>query len=263
MNKEKMGMVQTGFALSGGGARGFAHLGILEALSEKGIHPDMISGISAGAIVGAFLASGRSPRDIHEIMKAGNHFRYTRIQIPKTGFFRLDGLQKILEREIPFASIEELPLPLFIGVSNLTEGKMEYRNRGPLAKTVLASSSIPILFSPVVFDGCQYVDGGLLDNIGVEPLIGKCRKMVVSNISPLQQSPQINSITQMITRTFLVGIHARMREARNYADLYIEPAELTRFEVLKISKADEMFRIGYETVMRMEEAAFAPFRADS
>jgi NTE family protein len=254
-----MEMVETGFALSGGGARGFAHLGILEALSEKGIRPDIISGVSAGAIVGAFIASGKSPSQVHEIIKAGKHFRYTRIQIPKTGFFRLDGLQKILEQEIPYSNIEELPLPLYIGIANLSEGRMEYRNRGPLALTVLASSSIPILFSPVDLDSCQFVDGGLLDNIGVEPLIGKCRKLVVSNISPLENSTHINSMIQMITRTFLVGIHARIREAKNVADLYIEPAGLTRFEVLSLSKADEMFRIGYNTVMQMDDSAFAPF----
>ncbi len=254
-----MEMVHTGFALSGGGARGFAHLGILEALFEKGIRPDIISGISAGAIVGAFIASGRSPREVHEILKAGKHFRYTRIQIPKTGFFRLDGLQKILEQEIPFVNIEELPLPLFIGISNLTEGRMEYRNKGPLAQTVLASSSIPILFSPVVLNDCQFVDGGLLDNIGVEPLIGKCKKLVVSNISPLENSAHINSMTQMITRTFLVGIHARIRDAKNVADLYIEPAGLTHFEVLSLSKADEMFQIGYDAVMQMDDSVFTPF----
>lgn len=254
-----MEMAHTGFALSGGGARGFAHLGILEALSEKGIRPDIISGVSAGAIVGAFIASGRPPREVHEIMKTGKHFRYTKIQIPKTGFFRLDGLQKILEQEIPFANIEDLPLPLYIGISNLSEGRMEYRNRGLLAKTVLASSSIPILFSPVDLDGCQYVDGGLLDNIGVEPLTGKCKKLVVSNISPLEHPAYIHSMTQMITRTFLVGIHARIREAKNVADLYIEPAGLTRFDVLSLSKADELFRIGYDTVMQMDDSAFAPF----
>lgn len=252
-------MYQTGFALSGGGARGFAHLGIIQALAEKCIHPDIISGVSAGAIVGAFLASGRSPRDIHQVMKSGNHFRYTKIQIPKTGFLRLDGLQKILEKEIPYTNIEDLPLPLFVGTSNLTEGRMEYRNTGPLARTVLASSSIPILFSPVEIDGCQFADGGLLDNVGVEPLVNKCNRIVVSNISPLQQPARIDGMIRMITRTFLMSIHARIREARNFADLYIEPAELTEFDVLSISKADEMFEIGYNTVMKMEELAFEPF----
>lgn len=256
-------MYTTGFALSGGGARGFAHLGIIDALAEKGIRPDIISGVSAGAIVGAFLASGRAPREIHEILKSGNHFRYTKIQLPKTGFLRLDGLMKILEKEIPYSRIEELPLPFFVGTANLTEGKMVYFNKGPLAQTVLASSSIPILFSPVEMDGCQYADGGLLDNTGVEPLTGKCRRIVVSNISPLEHPAQINSMIQMITRTFLVGIHARIRDAGNLADLYIEPAELTRFDVLKISKADEMFRIGYDAVMQMEDSAFLPFREEN
>ena len=68
---------QTGFVLSGGGARGFAHLGILNALFEKGIKPDVISGVSAGAIVGAFISSGKTPHETHQILKKGNFFRYT------------------------------------------------------------------------------------------------------------------------------------------------------------------------------------------
>jgi NTE family protein len=252
-------MYKIGFVLSGGGARGFAHLGIIQALEEKGIRPDIISGVSAGAIVGAFLASGKSPVEIHELIKEGNHFKYTSIQFPKTGLMRLDGLQKTLEEEIPYLNIEDLPVPLYVGTSNLTRGEMEYRNKGPLSKTVLASASIPVMFSPVELDGCFFADGGLLDNIPVQPLIGICKKIIVSNISPLQKPAKITSLVQIITRTFLMSIHARINEAREHADLYIEPHELTDFDLLSVSKADEMYEIGYNTVYKMDESAFAPF----
>jgi hypothetical protein len=104
-------MYLIGFVLRGGGARGFAHLGIIQALAEMDIHPDIISGVSAGAIVGAFLASGRSTTETHQIIKSGNLFKYTHIQIPKTGILRMDGLQKTIEREIPYKNIEDLPIP--------------------------------------------------------------------------------------------------------------------------------------------------------
>lgn len=252
-------MYQTGIALSGGGARGFAHLGILQGLLEKGIKPEIYSGVSAGAIVGAFIASGRQPSDIHDIIRAGRLFKYTRIQIPKTGLLRLDGLQKVLEKEIPFERIEDLPMPLIIGTTNMTEGIMEYRDKGPLVTTILASASIPILFSPVHIDGCDYVDGGLLDNIAVKPLLSRCKRIIVSNISPLQKHQKIDGIIQMIARTFLMSIHARISEARNHADLYIEPEELTEFEVLGVGKADEMFEIGYNTIMKMPDSSFELF----
>jgi NTE family protein len=254
-------MYPIGFVLSGGGARGFAHLGIIQALAEMDIHPDIISGVSAGAIVGAFLASGKTPTDIQQIIKSGNLFSYTHIQIPKTGILRMDGLQKTIEREIPFKNIEDLPIPLFIGTSNLTEGKMEYRNRGELSRTVLASASIPVLFSPVELDGSLFADGGLLDNIPVQPLIGSCMKIIVSNVSPLEKPVTLTGLVQIIIRTFQMSVHARINEARDHADLYIEPHELTEFELLSVAKADQMFEIGYNTVKNLDKSVFAPFLA--
>ena len=245
-----------GFVLSGGGARGFAHLGIAAALRERGIVPDIISGVSAGAIAGAFLAAGKTPEETFEILKKGGLFKFTKIQIPRDGLMRLDGLLKMIRTEIPYDRIEELPIPFYVGTADLTNGDMEYRNSGPLGKTVLASSSIPVLFSPVEIDGCLYADGGLLNNIPVEPLVGKCRKIIVSNISPLEKPAKVGSLIQVIMRTFLMSIHARVHNAREHADLYIEPPELTSFEVLSMSHADEMYQIGYNAIKKMEEHHF-------
>lgn len=250
-----------GLVLSGGGARGFAHLGIAEGLRERGIVPDIFSGVSAGAIAGAFLASGKTPRETFEILKIGGLFKYTKIQIPHDGLMRLDGLLKMIRKEIPYGKIEDLPTPLIVGTANLTTGEMEYRNSGPLGKTILASASIPILFSPVELDGDQFADGGLLNNIPVEPLIGRCRKIVVSNISPLQKPAQISNLIHVIVRTFLMSIHSRVHIARDHADLYIEPPELTSFEVLSVSHADEMFGIGYQAIMKLEEHHFTALRS--
>lgn len=243
-----------GFVLSGGGTRGFAHLGIMEALREKGITPDVISGVSAGAIAGAFLSAGKSPVETHQILKKGNLYKYTAIQLPTNGLFRLTGLQKIIEREIPYQRIEELPLPMHVGLTNITEGRVEYHDKGPLSKTILASASIPVLFSPVEIDGYLYSDGGLLENLPVQPLIGKCEKIIVSNVSPLQKPFEVKNIAQMVTRTFLVGVHARTEEAKKHASIYIEPSGLINFDLINISNADEAFEIGYKTVHEMEAA---------
>jgi NTE family protein len=248
-------MYNIGFVLSGGGARGFAHLGIIKALGELGIRPDIISGVSAGAIVGAFIASGKTPLETHELMKMGNLLKYSNMQIPKTGLLRMDGLQKTLEREIPYKNIEDLPIPLILGTANLTKAKMEYRNSGVLSRTVLASASLPVLFSPVEIDGCLMADGGLLDNIPVQPLIGKCRKIVVSNVNPLEKPVTLTGLIQIIVRTFQMSVLARIDEARDHAALYIEPHELTDFEFLSVARADQMFEIGYQSVMKQKENA--------
>jgi NTE family protein len=245
-----------GFVLSGGGARGFAHLGILDALSEKGITPDIISGVSAGAIVGAFISSGKTPHETHQILKKGNLFRYTAITLPVNGLLKLDGLHKLIEKEIPYENIEDLPVPMFVGVSNITDGMVEYLNKGPLSRLVLASASIPVLFSPVEINGKFYSDGGLLENIPVEPLVGKCKKIIVSNISPLQKPYEVKNLIQMVTRTFHLSIHSRIKEAKNHADLYIEPDELTHFDLLSVSQSDEAYEIGYRVVAQMDGRLF-------
>ncbi len=247
---------QTGFVLSGGGARGFSHLGILEALFEKGIKPDIISGVSAGAIVGAFISSGKTPHETHQVLKKGNLFKYTAMTIPITGLLKLDGLERVIRREIKIEKIEDLPIPMYIGVTNITDGISEYRNKGQLSKTIMASASIPVLFSPVEIDGKLYCDGGLLENIPVEPLVGMCNKIVVSNISPLQKPAEIKNLIQMVTRTFHLSIHSRIKHAQNHADLYVEPDKLTHFDLLSVGQADEAFEIGYQTVRSMDGKIF-------
>src|SRR5665811_384027 len=176
---------KTGLVLSGGGTRGFAHLGVIAALVEKGIKPDIISGTSAGAITGAFIAAGKTPEEILKIFKKGSFFKYTKLHIPTDGLLKLDGLKEVIQKEIASKNIEDLKVPFFVAVSNLNKGIVEYKNKGLLGETVLASSSIPILFSPVILNGDSYVDGGLMDNIPISPIKTKCEQIIVSNIRPI------------------------------------------------------------------------------
>jgi NTE family protein len=241
-----------GFVLSGGAARGFAHLGILQSLAERGIHPDIISGVSAGAIVGAFIASGRSPLEIFEIIHRSGFLKYTKIQLPTDGLLRLNGLEAILRKEIPVKNIEDLKLPFFVTATNLNTGRVEYFDKGPIHQIVLASSSIPVLFSPVEYNGYQYVDGGLLDNLPVEPIIGKCNKIITQNVNPVNETGHIKSLIQVATRTFDIGVHSRMEFAKRNSDLYIEPGDLDRFELLKASQADDIFKAGYDFTQSLD-----------
>lgn len=244
MTKYKNGLV-----LSGGGTRGFAHLGVVEALYEMGIQPDVISGTSAGSIAGAFLAAGRKPREILEIFKQGSFFNYTKLQIPRDGLMKLDGLKELIGKEIQAKNIEDLPIPLFIAVSNLNTGEVEYRNRGPLGETVLASSSIPILFAPVKMDGNQFVDGGLLDNIPIEPIKLDCEKIIVCNISPINPKDNFKNLVQIATRTFYMSVNANMGKVKKYATYYVEPKGIDEYEILSRTHADELFELGYQAML--------------
>ncbi len=237
----------TGLVLSGGGTRGFAHLGVIAALLERGIKPDVISGVSAGAIVGAFIAGGKSPEEIFEIFKKGWFFKYTKLHIPLNGLLKLDGLKEVIQKKIPIANIEDLELPFYVGVSNLNDGTIEFRNTGPLAMLVLASSSIPILFSPIEMGGKLFVDGGLMENIPISPLKNNCEQIIVSNISPINPNAKIKNLIQIATRSFYMSVNNNRKEVQKKAALFIEPEGIEKYDILLRTHADELFELGYNS----------------
>ena len=245
MKKYKIGLV-----LSGGGTRGFAHLGAISALLEKGIKPDVISGVSVGAIVGAFIAGGKSPEETLEIFKKGWFFKFTKLQIPKDGLLKLKGLKEIIQKEILVKNIEDLEIPFFVGISNLNNGTIEYKNSGPLGINVLASSSIPILFSPVEIDGKSYVDGGLMDNIPINPIKNSCKKIIVSNISPINPKGKMKNLIQISTRTFYMSVNANLEEVRKQANIFIEHEGIDKYDILLRTHADELFELGYNSAIK-------------
>ena len=241
---------KTGLVLSGGGTRGFAHLGAIKALNEKGIFPDVISGTSAGSIVGVFTASGKTPEEILKIFKKGWFFQYTKLHLPVDGLLKLDGLKEIIQKRISAKNIEDLKIPFFVAVSNLNKGKVEYKNKGPLGEYVLASSSIPILFAPVKINGELYADGGLMDNIPIEPIKHDCEQIIVINISPLNPREKIKNLIQIASRTFYMSVNANVSLINKYATHFIEPDGIDRFDILSRSHAEELFELGYQSTLK-------------
>ncbi|WP_167605224.1 patatin-like phospholipase family protein [Maribellus sediminis] len=238
-----------GLVLSGGGTRGFAHLGVISALQELGIQPDVISGVSAGAIVGAFIAAGISPHDVLNIFKKGWFFQYTKIHLPVDGLLKLDGVKEIIEKEIAIKKIEDLKIPFHICVSNLNKGTAEYKNKGPLGDTVLASASIPIIFAPVSLGRYLYVDGGLMDNIPVEPIQKDCENLIVSNISPINPKANLKNLVQIATRTVYMSVNVKSERVKELATYYIEPKGIDKYDILMRKHADELYELGYKNTM--------------
>lgn len=238
----------TGLVLSGGGTRGFAHLGVIAALKEKGIQPDVICGTSVGAIVGAFTAAGKSPDEVMKIFKKGGFFKYTKLHIPTDGLMKLTGLQEVIQKEITYKNIEELPLPFWLAVSNLNKGIVEYKNSGSLDQLVLASSSIPVLFAPVEVNGQTYVDGGLMDNMPVEPVKNDCEHIITVNISPINPHGKFTNLVQIALRTFYMSVNVNTGNVKKQSTLYLEPRGIDTYDLLSLSRADELFELGYQAL---------------
>lgn len=248
-----MEQLKIGIALGGGGARGFVHLGVLKALEEKGIVPDIVSGASAGAIIGAFIASGKKPSEIMGLIKDSKFIDYAKLRVPTTGLFSLDNFEKNIHRDLEARYFSDLKLPFYVAVSNLNSGRVEYLKEGSLIPAIQASCSIPMLFSPVKINGELYVDGGLLDNLPYKPLIGKCDKIIAINILACGKINKIRNLKEVAVRTFELSVSINMELAQKECDILIEPTGLETFNILDNSNGEEMFKIGYDYCSKMND----------
>jgi NTE family protein len=239
----------TGLVLSGGGARGFAHIGVLQALNEAGIFPDVISGTSAGALVGVLYADGYSPREILKMMNSTSRLHYIRPTVPKEGLLQISGIERILRENLRAKNFEELKLPLYVTATDLNNGRAEYFCTGELINPVIASASIPVLFKPVIINDIHYVDGGVLDNLPIRPLESKCRRIIGSFVNPVGYEETVLSLTQIAERVFMLNMSKEVLEKSDRFDLFIAPPELKNYKILDPEKASEVFEIGYRAAV--------------
>ena len=175
---------QIGYALSGGFIKGFAHLGVMQALLEHDIKPDIISGVSAGALAGVFYADGNEPHKVLDYFSGHKFQDLTKLVIPKKGLFDLCEFIDFLHTNLKAKNLEELQIPLIITATDLDHGRMVHFHRGSIAERVAASCCMPVMFAPVNIDGTNYVDGGLMMNLPVSTLRRICDKVVAVNVSP-------------------------------------------------------------------------------
>jgi NTE family protein len=238
--------MKRGLVLSGGGARGIAHIGVLKALDEMGITFDCISGTSAGSIVGALYANGHKPDQIFELIKNLSIFKSVRPAFAWTGLLSLDGLKELMLKEIPGNKFSDLKIPLTVAATDIRKGKIQYFTEGDLARIIMASCCIPAIFNPVSLEKNLYVDGGLLDNLPVKPIRKECDFIVGSHCNHISPDFDTSNIKLVIERSLLITIHANTEVSRGQCDLFIEPPRMDRFSSLNLSKAKEIFDFGYQ-----------------
>ncbi|MBC7384006.1 MAG: patatin-like phospholipase family protein [Bacteroidia bacterium] len=236
---------KNGIVLSGGGARGFAHIGVLKALEEAGIYPDVISGVSAGAIAGVLYADGYHPDEILEIFIRIDIYKLLHFNTFHVGLLKPDGLQKTLQKVLRAKTFEELKIPLTIAATNLNLAQIEYFDKGALIDPVMASASFPLVLRPHQINGTYYVDGGLMNNLPVQPLLGYCEKIIGVYVNPVKVQTKSLSTRNVADRIVHIGLRANMLHNIAHCDIFIEPPELVNFHLFKVSAARKIFDIGY------------------
>lgn len=240
-----------GLVLSGGGTRGFAHLGAIKALEEHNIKPDIISGVSAGGIVGALYADGKSAEGTLKSLISKNLLGFIQPIIPRDGLLRMTGFEKTLRKTLHAKTFEDLKIPLIIHAVNINTIEYTAFDKGDLIDAIKASSSIPVVFPPVKIGNYQYLDGGLLNNFPVETLVNKCKKIIGINVNPVGKEHNIKGLKTIAIRSFHLTMrnHAELRKDK--CDIYIEPENIEDYGILELSTAEEVFEHGYKKAIEV------------
>lgn len=240
-----------GVALSGGGARGFAHVGALKALEEAGMKPDVIAGVSAGAVAAVMYAAG-VPLD--EMLSLFTSTKFTDFARPSLihgdGMFSLMRFKQFIEEATGIDRLENLRIPTYVGVTDLDHGEPAEFHEGPLGERVVASCSIPIVFSPVEIDGIHYVDGGVLRNLPAWIIREKCETLIGINVSPLRTFEYRKSFLDIGMRTYNLMAKANQQQDMDICDHVIITPELIHYQVFNLKDIHKAYLSGYAAAHR-------------
>ncbi|WP_428418450.1 patatin-like phospholipase family protein [Methylibium sp.] len=207
-----------GLALGGGAARGFAHIGVIQVLEEQGIRPDLVVGTSAGSLVAAMWASGKSGVELGSLAESMDESALTDWMYPGRGLLRGEGLARYVREHTDGRQIEAMKIPLGIVATDLASGEAILFQRGDPGVAVRASSAVPAVFQPVRIGTREYVDGGLVAPVPVQFARQMGAELVIAvDISAATEGQPTGDALKMLLQTFAImgrnlG-HYQLREA--------------------------------------------------
>ena len=218
-----------GLALGGGAARGFAHIGVIQVLEEAGIQPSLVVGTSAGSLVAALYANGKSGAELQHIAETMEEATFADWTLPifSRGMLRGAALARYVSSQVDGRPIESMALPLGIVATDLNSGLGVLFRRGDTATAVRASSAVPALFQPVKISGREYVDGGLVSPVPVRYAQQMGADLIIAvDISNAPEGNPASDTLQILMQTFaIMGKSINDFELKN-ADVVVRPALL-------------------------------------
>ncbi|OYU33038.1 MAG: esterase [Comamonadaceae bacterium PBBC2] len=216
-----------GLALGGGAARGFAHVGVIQVLEEAGIRPNLVVGTSAGSLVAAIYASGKTGAQLQQIALTMEEATFTDWTLPifNNGMLRGDALARYVNAQVGSKVIEEMPMSLGVVATDLQSGQGMLFQRGDTGTAVRASSAVPAVFLPVKISGREYVDGGLVSPVPVRYARQMGAELVIGvDISSAPEGNLASGVLQILLQTFsIMGKSINTFELKE-ADVVVRPA---------------------------------------
>ena len=241
-----MSRKKIGIALSGGAARGFAHLGVLKVLVEHDIPIDFISGTSAGSIAGAAFASGMSVAEIAEIGKKMSWFRMTGFSYSPKGLLSNASMGAFFRKHFPHQKFEDLPIPFAAVACDLETGEEVVLKDGDLIEAVRASCAIPGVFAPVLRDGKILIDGGVIANVPTNA-VKKLGAEIVIAVDVLASGATYwgtpSTLIGILFQSTMMLLRAASKAHHYRADVVIIP-QIAHLRPDEIGKMDEFIKAG-------------------
>jgi len=285
IKKDSIKRPKIGLVLSGGGAKGFAHIGVLKVLEEAGIKIDYIGGTSMGSVIGGLYASGYNASQIDSIFKKTNFdelindyiprssknfygkkndelyaivlpFSNFRVGIPEAlskGMYNYNLLSSLTRNVRHIRDFNKLPTPFLCIGTNIETGEEVLLNKGNLVQAMMASAAFPSLFTPVEIDGNLLVDGGVVNNYPIEEVrkLGADIIIGVDVQDDLMKRKNLKNATRILVQITNLQSIDKMKNKIKNTDVYIKP-DIRDFGVISFDRGEEIIRKG-------EEAAFAVY----
>jgi len=248
-----------GLALSGGGARGAAHVGVLRVLGREGIRPDCVVGVSAGSIVGAGYCAGLSVAEMEKIALDLEWLKLGRLVRPRLGFFDSQGLESYVAELVGDLQFADLAIPFAAVAADILTGQLVVLREGSVAWAVRASCALPGIFTPVERGDQLLVDGGTINNMPVSVVQEMGVDYVIAvDLLPAPQDghPRPQNLFEMWSLAFYALLRATHAEGED-ADCLITPA-VGSYGTFEFSKMEEMLEKGVEAA----EAKIDQVKAD-
>lgn len=235
-----------GLALGSGGARGFAHLGVIKVLQEEGIPIDMIAGSSMGALIGCFYGAGLNMETLNRFAISFKRKYYLDFTVPKMGLIAGNRIEELIKLFTHGKLIEQLNIPIAVVATDLQTGEKVVFRDGPVADAVRASISIPGVFVPHRIDGRLLVDGGVVDRVPISVVKNMGADIVIAvDVSQVNTQMEITSIFDVIIQSLDILQLELVKERELTADVMIRP-HVEMYSAQAFTNTEEIIKIGEE-----------------
>lgn len=243
--------------LSGGAARGYAHVGVIKALEAHGLRPDLVVGSSAGSIVGALYASGMSARELEERIAELGGAQFSDLEfggfgiLPGSmGLLRGDRLHRYIDDRVRWHRIEDFPIRFAVVATALDTGESQIFNAGDVGLAVVASSAVPGVLSPVAIEGRLYTDGGLSSPIPVDAArrLGARTVIAVDVVYPPRDASPRTAFG-VLFQAFIIAVHRLKSVEVTRADMVIAPEIPKATGQLGFSRREQLIVAGEKAAL--------------